>query len=159
MILYSVASPPLNLPFSHYVMCIAGCVVRHHHEATLSTWLPMPVQNGIPLLWCRHNNVGRSSVVLVGQLRGRSNYVTGIENSWQELLCSCYRCFVKTVHMTPQEKSSEVGTDERTGTGPLFLSTFQETSDWSVHEQHVKGELGSLSTLITTVRIKLTTSG
>ena len=39
MILYSVASPPLTLPtylFSHYVMCIAGCVVRRHREATLS---------------------------------------------------------------------------------------------------------------------------
>ena len=39
MILYSVASPPLTLttyPFSHYVMCIAGCVVRRHLEATLS---------------------------------------------------------------------------------------------------------------------------
>ena len=45
MILYSVASPPLTLPtypLSHYVMCIAGCVVRRHSEATLSTWLPMP---------------------------------------------------------------------------------------------------------------------
>ena len=26
-------------------MCIAGCVVRHHREATLSTWLPMPEIN------------------------------------------------------------------------------------------------------------------
>ena len=46
--MYSVASPPLTLPiyqFSHYVMCIAGCVVRRHLEATLSTWLPMPVLN------------------------------------------------------------------------------------------------------------------
>ena len=45
MILYSVASPPLTLPtypFSHYVLCIAGCVVRRHREATLSTWLPRP---------------------------------------------------------------------------------------------------------------------
>ena len=45
MILYSVASPPLILPaypFSHYIMCIAGCIVRCHCEATLSTWLPMP---------------------------------------------------------------------------------------------------------------------
>ena len=45
MILYSVASPPLTLPtypFSHYVMCIAGCVLRRNREATLSTWLPMP---------------------------------------------------------------------------------------------------------------------
>ena len=43
-ILCSVASPLLTLPtypFSHYVMCIAGCVVRRHLEATLSTWLPM----------------------------------------------------------------------------------------------------------------------
>ena len=40
MILYSVASPPLTLPtypFSQHVMCIAGCVVRRHREATLST--------------------------------------------------------------------------------------------------------------------------
>ena len=45
MIPYSVASPPLTLPtypFSHYVMCIAGCVVRRHHEATLSTGVPIP---------------------------------------------------------------------------------------------------------------------
>ena len=42
MILYSVASPPLTLPtypFSRYVMCIAGCIVRRHRETTLSTWL------------------------------------------------------------------------------------------------------------------------
>ena len=54
MILYSVASPPLTLPtypFSHY-MCIAGCVVRRHCEATLSTWLPMPALTLIvPRAW------------------------------------------------------------------------------------------------------------
>ena len=45
MILYSVASPPLTLPtyaFSHYVMCIVGCIVGRHRKTTLSTWLPMP---------------------------------------------------------------------------------------------------------------------
>ena len=53
MILYSIASPPLTLPpypFSHYVMCIAGCVVRRHRRATLSTWLPMPGLHSSQLL-------------------------------------------------------------------------------------------------------------
>ena len=39
MIVYCVVSPSLTLPiypFSHYAMCIAGCVVRRHNEATLS---------------------------------------------------------------------------------------------------------------------------
>ena len=35
----------LVYPFSHYATRIAGCVVRHHCEATLSTWLPMPDVN------------------------------------------------------------------------------------------------------------------
>ena len=45
MILYSVASPPLTqptYPFSNYVTCIAGCIVRCHFEAILNTLLPMP---------------------------------------------------------------------------------------------------------------------
>ena len=36
------AADAANLSISHYVSCIAGCVVRRHCEATLSTWLPMP---------------------------------------------------------------------------------------------------------------------
>ena len=31
------AADAANLSFSHYGMCIAGCVVRRHREATLST--------------------------------------------------------------------------------------------------------------------------
>ena len=37
----SAADAATTYPFSHYVICIVGCVVPRHREATLSTWLPL----------------------------------------------------------------------------------------------------------------------